>query len=160
MDRVKIIEPNGVERTRPLTVNGLTIGRGHDSDIMLGYDNVSRYHAKISLGEQGFLVTDLGSSNGTFLGDFKLDANTPTVWEPNLPLRIGNVSIYLQLSQRSTAALPMGGRETTSSETVYWLPEELPRQNGKRTMLWILLLLAAVACCGALGAVGYINYFN
>ena len=44
----------------------LTIGRG-DCDIVLSDGGVSRRHASIAPGDGWCVVTDLGSSNGTFV---------------------------------------------------------------------------------------------
>jgi two-component system, cell cycle response regulator len=50
---------------RPVT----TIGRGSDNDIALQSDAVSRHHAKIERRGMHVIVTDLGSTNGTFVND-------------------------------------------------------------------------------------------
>ena len=44
--------------------NRVTIGRGEDSDIMIGDLKASRLHAEISAGPGGWMVKDLGSANG------------------------------------------------------------------------------------------------
>lgn len=43
----------------------LTIGRSKDSDLVLGDSTVSRYHSEIRKVDDTFLLTDLGSYNGT-----------------------------------------------------------------------------------------------
>lgn len=43
------------------------IGRGHDNDIVLDMDNVSRYHAVVESGDDGFVVRDNKSTNGTYV---------------------------------------------------------------------------------------------
>jgi pSer/pThr/pTyr-binding forkhead associated (FHA) protein len=47
----------------------LTCGRARENDLILNHDDVSRAHARLERGLSGYLVTDLGSSNGTFLND-------------------------------------------------------------------------------------------
>lgn len=42
----------------------------------LGFDNVSRRHARITILSSGAFVTDLGSSNGTFFNEVPLAAHT------------------------------------------------------------------------------------
>ncbi|WP_019674072.1 FHA domain-containing protein [Psychrobacter lutiphocae] len=55
--------------------NTLTVGRGTDNDIVLGSKQVSRNHAKLEVLADGNLtVTDLGSSNGTFVNSTQLVA--------------------------------------------------------------------------------------
>lgn len=50
---------------RPMT----TIGRGRDNDIVLPSDCVSRRHARLEHRSNGLFVTDLESTNGTFIND-------------------------------------------------------------------------------------------
>ena len=45
------------------------MGRTADNDIPLDVPEASRQHAKVELTENGFVVTDLGSGNGTFVND-------------------------------------------------------------------------------------------
>lgn len=50
---------------RPIT----TIGRGRDNDIVLASDCVSRRHLKLEHRSGGLFLTDLESTNGTFVND-------------------------------------------------------------------------------------------
>jgi diguanylate cyclase (GGDEF)-like protein len=50
---------------RPVT----TIGRGHDNDIVLPSDCVSRKHAQLEHRAEALYVVDLDSTNGTFIND-------------------------------------------------------------------------------------------
>jgi pSer/pThr/pTyr-binding forkhead associated (FHA) protein len=45
---------------------GVTIGRSADSDIFLDDITVSRLHARIAKVDDGFVLTDQGSLNGTY----------------------------------------------------------------------------------------------
>jgi len=44
--------------------SGAVIGRSRDCDIVLADGNISRRHAEITLGAEGWTLTDLGSTNG------------------------------------------------------------------------------------------------
>src|SRR4051812_16215397 len=46
-----------------------TIGRDVKNNIVVDKDNVSRRHAKIVMRQGQFFVSDLGSTNGTYLND-------------------------------------------------------------------------------------------
>ena len=49
-----------------ITPQGVTIGRSADRDIFLDDITVSLLHAKIAKVEDGFVLTDQGSLNGTY----------------------------------------------------------------------------------------------
>jgi pSer/pThr/pTyr-binding forkhead associated (FHA) protein len=49
-----------------ITPEGVTIGRSAESDVFLDDITVSRLHAKIAKVEEGFVLTDQGSLNGTY----------------------------------------------------------------------------------------------
>lgn len=50
----------------------LSLGRSAENDIQLDDMQVSRQHAKIELTPNGALLRDLGSGNGTFIGDRRI----------------------------------------------------------------------------------------
>ncbi|GAB4460465.1 MAG: hypothetical protein Kow0031_39980 [Anaerolineae bacterium] len=155
MDRINILEPNGVERTRPLTPKGLRIGRGTDNDVVLGYDDVSRYHAEITFNGQFFLVTDLGSANGTLMGKNRLPPNTPSPWGANYPLTIGRVQFRLLASARSTASMPAQDSGYNNETIVGRLPDDY--DPGKRINLLLIAAMLALMCvCAMLAVAGYL----
>ena len=43
----------------------VTIGAMEDNDLVINEETVSRYHCKVTQEENGYLLTDLGSTNGT-----------------------------------------------------------------------------------------------
>ncbi|MBL4828149.1 MAG: FHA domain-containing protein [Spongiibacteraceae bacterium] len=51
-------------------------GRGSMCDVILEDDRLSRKHAKLSAGDGGLMLEDLGSTNGTFVNDKKIDSAT------------------------------------------------------------------------------------
>ncbi|HEX2326483.1 MAG TPA: FHA domain-containing protein, partial [Chloroflexota bacterium] len=64
---------------------------GQEGQVLLPDDTrkVSRQHARIDWDGQQATVTDLGSDNGTWLGEARLAPQTPTPWPPEEWLRIG-----------------------------------------------------------------------
>lgn len=50
----------------------IVIGRDDGVDVLIDNPSVSRRHAEIRLGDGGWEVEDLGSSNGTFIGGTKI----------------------------------------------------------------------------------------
>lgn len=51
----------------------LIIGRDDRCDLVIADRQVSRHHARISLEGDGYILTDLGSKNGTFLNGQELE---------------------------------------------------------------------------------------
>jgi hypothetical protein len=49
------------------------IGRSEENEIVISNPNVSRRHARLSRSENGFIVEDLGSTNGTLLDGAPID---------------------------------------------------------------------------------------
>ncbi|WP_320775520.1 FHA domain-containing protein [Streptomyces sp. CRN 30] len=73
----------------------ITLGRAHDSTIVLDDDYASSRHARIYPDRDGqWIVEDLGSTNGTYLDRSRLTAPTPI--GPGSPIRIGKTVIELR----------------------------------------------------------------
>ncbi len=52
----------------PLNERGITLGRSSECDFQIDDITVSRRHAVVAVGAEGIAqITDLGSSNGTFV---------------------------------------------------------------------------------------------
>jgi pSer/pThr/pTyr-binding forkhead associated (FHA) protein len=64
--RLVIAQPDG-PRVIPLSRMPLTIGRESSTDIALNDPRVSRQHARLSYRQQQIWLTDLRSSNGTYV---------------------------------------------------------------------------------------------
>ncbi|MDQ2749651.1 MAG: FHA domain-containing protein [Actinomycetota bacterium] len=77
-----------------LTGAPVLIGRADDSTLVLTDDYVSTRHARISLQDGLWVAEDLGSTNGTYLGQRKLDGPVPM--DPGVPLRIGKTVLELR----------------------------------------------------------------
>jgi pSer/pThr/pTyr-binding forkhead associated (FHA) protein len=77
-----------------LTGAPVLIGRAPDSTLVLTDDYASNRHARISLQDGIWLAEDLGSTNGTYLGQRKLDG--PVQMELGIPLRIGKTVLELR----------------------------------------------------------------
>ncbi|MGY1499337.1 FHA domain-containing protein FhaB/FipA [Streptomyces sp. QTS52] len=73
----------------------VTLGRAHDSTIVLDDDYASSRHARIYPDRDGqWIVEDLGSTNGTYLDRTRL--TTPTPIPLGAPIRIGKTVIELR----------------------------------------------------------------
>jgi phage tail-like protein len=86
-----------VLQTFPLTDATITIGRAPEMTITLPHPLISRAHAELRLEAQGLVVTDLGSSNGSFIGDTRLTPHQPRLLLENMSLRMGPYQIMYQV---------------------------------------------------------------
>jgi len=84
---LSIVYPRDFVDRYQLGPNPVIIGRGQQADIILADDMISREHCQVWVGDEGIMVEDLGSTNGT-----KID---------NQPIRRKTMALHsrLQLGQ-------------------------------------------------------------
>ncbi|EST26242.1 MULTISPECIES: FHA domain-containing protein [Streptomyces] len=93
----KLVVSEGILTGTTVALQGqtITLGRAHDSTIVLDDDYASSRHARIYPDRDGqWIVEDLGSTNGTYLDRTRL--TTPTPIPPGAPIRIGKTVIELR----------------------------------------------------------------
>ncbi|HTV23469.1 MAG TPA: sigma 54-interacting transcriptional regulator [Polyangiaceae bacterium] len=94
--------PDATRPPVPLRQN-CRIGRDPQCLVLIDGPGVSRQHAEIALEDDGFVLRDLGSTNGTYLNAQSI---TQAVLEPGALLRIGNwVGLFERGPSRMGAAL-------------------------------------------------------
>ncbi|MCS6940098.1 MAG: FHA domain-containing protein, partial [Roseiflexus sp.] len=84
-----IIRSADGERVITLRQPQYTIGRNPARDLHLDSPVVSNMHGRIDAGPQGAQLVDLGSTNGTFIGERRLPPNQPHPLAPGEEVRIG-----------------------------------------------------------------------
>jgi DNA-binding NtrC family response regulator len=83
--------------TFPLPSSGeIRIGRSDRCEIVVADPQLSREHAIVRVDGERCMVIDLGSSNGTRIGNRQLDAHEPVDLEPGELLTLGTTVIMLQ----------------------------------------------------------------
>ncbi|MBZ0223108.1 MAG: FHA domain-containing protein [Dokdonella sp.] len=119
--------------------SGAIIGRQADADIAIPADEVSRQHARLKVTADGVMVEDLGSANGTFIGNQRVTQNA--LLKPGDELRLDTIRFLLiapgmDARQQSAAAKP----EPTAASA--------PGKGGN-SALWIVLGVLVVAAIAA-----------
>lgn len=71
------------------------IGRAPDAEIRIESPKISRRHAQITVDGDTAVVEDLGSKNGTFVGDIRIEEPTPL--KNNDQLRLGQLAAILHI---------------------------------------------------------------
>jgi hypothetical protein len=84
-----------------VTPDGLSIGRAPPSDIIVSGVGVSRAHCLIELAGDQVRVTDLNSTNGTFIDNKRVDRSAN--FAVGSVLRVGSVSFEHEIRQRGEA---------------------------------------------------------
>jgi hypothetical protein len=74
-----------------------TFGRSRQNTLVLPDPHVSRFHARVDLEEHGFILVDLGSTNGTFVRGRRV---TRHPLEPGDRLQVGSTLLEFQLLER------------------------------------------------------------
>jgi ABC-type multidrug transport system ATPase subunit/ABC-type multidrug transport system permease subunit len=80
----------------------LVVGKGPEANVKLENDRISRNHLQLVYNTEGSLhVTDLGSTNGTFLNGFKLNPGEDKLLKPKDKLQLAGVNGILILIERA-----------------------------------------------------------
>ena len=85
--------PNAGARAE-LSQAPILIGRGQDAAIRLDDDYVSTRHARIALSGDQWFVEDLGSTNGTYVGQARI--TQPTTLTLGIQVRVGKTVLELR----------------------------------------------------------------
>jgi hypothetical protein len=68
------------------------IGRNHENELIVLVSSLSRKHAELQRAETGWVVTDLGSRNGTFVNGVRVQGSAPL--PGHAVLRVGDIVLW------------------------------------------------------------------
>ncbi len=74
---------------------GVTIGRSRQADVVLNDPNISRQHAEIRPRGGSWVLTDLGSTNGSCINGRRIDQ--PEVIKPGDEIEVGTSVMRFEL---------------------------------------------------------------
>jgi hypothetical protein len=107
-----------------LSADQLTIGRAPANDLPLASeDTVSGRHAIIERQEGGWMIRDLGSSNGTFVNGQRLTGSA--LLRPGDEVGLGKVRLSFRLPPVPGGPLPAGPADYLAA-TAEWAVEDQP----------------------------------
>jgi pSer/pThr/pTyr-binding forkhead associated (FHA) protein/LysM repeat protein len=111
---VRLTTPDGASTTEAFRGQSLTIGREASlNDVAVaGGGAVSSRHCKLELGPHGVVLTDLGSTNGTYLNNQRVSAPVPV--NPGDRVFVGSVLIELVPAAAAAAPTPVIAAPTGS----------------------------------------------
>jgi serine/threonine protein kinase len=102
-DSLQIMGQDRTTTTVAFRGTQMTIGRSEDADITLPTNSISRMHARFTYDGKDYSITDLNSTNGTYLDNTRLLPGVPARWQPDQAVRMGDYWLRLV---RASAARP------------------------------------------------------
>lgn len=106
--RLIILRPDGSTEARGLPEQAtIAIGREEDNDLVLTGALTSRHHARLSIENGRARITDLSSTNGTFLQGRRILPGVAERWTPPQRVQIGDYWLSLELG--AAAGMAPGG---------------------------------------------------
>ncbi len=98
VERFCLLEISSEAGTSRMPTRGelIRIGRATDNDVVLSSEQtVSRYHAEVSCGEDGWMIRDAGSHNGTHVNGKRLGEQISQSFCPTDIVTLGAVTLRL-----------------------------------------------------------------
>jgi DNA-binding winged helix-turn-helix (wHTH) protein len=84
------------QQVLPLQIGENVLGRAGDAAVRIDAPGVSRHHARITVNDEGALLEDLESKNGTHLRDLRLEA--PAALRDGDSFRLGTQALVFRRS--------------------------------------------------------------
>jgi hypothetical protein len=133
------------------------VGRGAHNEIVLTDDSVSETHAKLQRRDDGWYVVDLGSTNGTYVGGQRLNAERRLDGAPDV--RFGGVKLIFRSKDAAgggladTRAIAVGRPQPAAAPTAARVPGPIAANASARpssrpgisAWVWFVLVLAVGA---------------
>ena len=95
-----------------LISDSMVIGRDPNSDIVINDAEVSRQHARLTMGADGYQIQDMGSTNGSFVDGARLEGATVSMNNGQIVQLGSNVELVYQVIEgvdpMATMVAPMG----------------------------------------------------
>ncbi|MCA9664922.1 MAG: sigma 54-dependent Fis family transcriptional regulator [Myxococcales bacterium] len=96
---------SGPDRGRKVPINlaRVSVGAHPDNDLVLNETGISRFHLEVQVREEGYLVRDLGSSNGTYHRGARIEV---AMLRPGSELRLARDTVLrIERGEESSASI-------------------------------------------------------
>lgn len=128
---IVISEKGGAERREAFEQPEISIGRVQGNDLMLPKGNVSKRHARLVYRDARFIVTDLNSTNGTYVNRRRISQATivrqgDRIYIGDFVIRIETTDDSSGLSTSRTSMAPIPLRDAMASEQTRSKPPAPP----------------------------------
>jgi class 3 adenylate cyclase len=119
-------QPDSLGKEHRLAAGVVTLGREQDNDIVLEGRRVSRYHARLDWTGSMHVLEDLGSKNGTWVNDRRLEGPTPL--NNGDMVRFGDLLFAFKVQSPTTETMPR--TPSVPHETVTIMLTDLEGHTG------------------------------
>lgn len=126
----------------------MTVGRGEGCDIVLEATEVSRQHAALEAAQDGVVVEDLDSSNGTFVNGERIRKKQAGRGDE---IAFDKLRFRVEMATRGETA-----RRPPPKPKPRPAPEP-PQRKGSGAMAW--MVVAGIVLAAAAGAAWYLGWF-
>ncbi|HXD87724.1 MAG TPA: FHA domain-containing protein, partial [Urbifossiella sp.] len=118
MDSPKIVLVTaGASPVTWTSTSQLQIGRLPDLDVSIDDPSISRRHAEILLVDEGWVVRDFGSTNGTYLNRVRI-GRTPQKVRQGDELHVGSVALRVEYLRNQAAVIRIGDGQTVQVQAL------------------------------------------
>ncbi|HEX2191343.1 MAG TPA: FHA domain-containing protein [Longimicrobiaceae bacterium] len=136
----------------PIRLPVVRIGRAAGNDVVIPDDSVSATHARLEFGDGAWRITDLESTNGTYVEGVRLAPQVPTPLSYGASVRFGGVPLHFRAVETADPAAARAG---------YVEPERAATVRegaaaGRRIPVWVVLLILVLLAL----AVVFFTTFN
>ncbi|MDX2023065.1 MAG: sigma 54-interacting transcriptional regulator [Deltaproteobacteria bacterium] len=112
----------------------LVVGRGAPADVVVADETLSRRHARFVWSDDGIWVEDLGSLNGTRVGDKRLKGRA--LLTPGQQVTLGQVTISIHEQDNGAPQTPIVEEESFDA----WLQDALAEARSHNTTVALLMV--------------------
>ncbi len=163
MEKLIVEQENRAGQEFSLERPVVSIGRGADNDICLREQGVSRHHARLQRNPQGWLLTDLGSTNGTYVNGQRMPGHEAYLLRSGDRVRIGGSLLFVQHGKGSEPedapqrGFVKRGAATSQEESASARGREnRPASRHKGSLHPIVLIVGAVGLIVVLAAIVFL----